>query len=190
MLHVLPTEVTLDVLAHLPIPALLSLRLLSCQWRDFFATHQSVIFHGAAIHHGYIPPGTLSLEDALSVNTGRPLAGSTSWKDLCRRSIQLQRNWEGKGRTIARVLMPHTPDVRLIKVDEKAGTCIANCSEGGLTVTHLFSGTVLWHLPSVGVIFHTSLCQGAKIVVGSGMPSRASLSSTTMGILSLEPITT
>jgi hypothetical protein len=72
MLHVLPAEVTLIVLSHLPIPSLLSLHLLSRQWRDFFVTHQSVIFHGAALYHGYIQPKTLTLEDALSANTGRP----------------------------------------------------------------------------------------------------------------------
>ncbi|KAF8256986.1 hypothetical protein EI94DRAFT_1671647 [Lactarius quietus] len=148
MLHVLPAEVTLDVLAHLPIPALLSLRLLSCQWRDFFATHLSSIFHGAALHHKYIPPGTLLLEDALSANTGPPLAGSTNWEDLCRRSIQLRRNWEGKGRAVARVLLPHIPNVRHIRVDEKAEICITTYFQGSLTVTHLFSGTVLWRLPS------------------------------------------
>ncbi|KAF8271010.1 hypothetical protein EI94DRAFT_653470 [Lactarius quietus] len=80
MLHALPAEVTLNVLSHLPILSLLSLRLLSRQWSNFFTAHKSVIFHGAALYHGYIPPGTLfpDLEDVLSVNTGRPLAGSTS----------------------------------------------------------------------------------------------------------------
>jgi len=84
MLHVLPAEVTLGVLSYLPIPSLLSLRLLSRQWLGFFASNQSAIFRGAALLHEYIQPGTLSLEDALSVNTGRPWAGSTSWKDFCK----------------------------------------------------------------------------------------------------------
>src|SRR6266702_75911 len=84
MLHVLPTEVTLSVLSHLPIPSLLSLRLLSRQWLHFFTTNQSAIFHRAALLHEYIQPETLSLEDALSMNTGQPRAGSTSWKDFCK----------------------------------------------------------------------------------------------------------
>jgi hypothetical protein len=85
MLYDLPPEMTLNVLSHLPIPSLLSLRLLSRQWSDFVNVHQSVIFHGAALYHGYVPPGT-GLEDVLSVtrNMGRPLAGTTSWKDLCK----------------------------------------------------------------------------------------------------------
>ena len=48
VLYDLSPEVTLNVLSHLPIPSLLSLRLLSRQWSDFVIIHQSVIFHGAA----------------------------------------------------------------------------------------------------------------------------------------------
>ncbi|KAH9059600.1 hypothetical protein EDB87DRAFT_769565 [Lactarius vividus] len=110
MLHVLPAEVTLSVLSRIPIPSLLSLSALSRQWLDFFTTNQSTIFHSAPVLHEYIQPETLSLEDALSVNTGRPWAGSTSWKDFCKlhhhiyrhRSFQLHKNWEGNGRTVAR----------------------------------------------------------------------------------------
>ncbi|KAH9059599.1 hypothetical protein EDB87DRAFT_1563124 [Lactarius vividus] len=147
MLHVLPTEVTLDVLSHLPIPSLLSLPILSHQWLDFFTTNQSKIFHSAALYHEYIHPETLSLEDALSVNTGRPWAGSTSWKDFCHRSFQLRKNWEGKGRVVARVLSPPGSNVHRIKVDEKAGICITTHMFGGISVIHLFSSTVLWCLP-------------------------------------------
>ncbi|KAH9083560.1 hypothetical protein EDB83DRAFT_2547117, partial [Lactarius deliciosus] len=38
----------------------------------------------AALLHEYIQSETLSLEDALCVNTGRPWAGSASWMDFCR----------------------------------------------------------------------------------------------------------
>lgn len=82
MFPVLPPEVTLSVLSHLPIPSLLSLLVLSHQWLDFFTTNESEIFRRAAILHEYVKPETL-LEDALSVNTGRPWAGSTGWKDFC-----------------------------------------------------------------------------------------------------------
>ncbi|KAH8984937.1 hypothetical protein EDB92DRAFT_2032795 [Lactarius akahatsu] len=147
MLHVLPTEMTLNVLSHLPIPSLLSLSVLSRQWLDFFTTNQSEIFHSAALLHEYIQPEILSLDDALSVNTSRPWAGLTSWKDFCHRSFQLRKNWEGKGRVVMRVLSPPGFNVHRIKVDEKAGICITTHSGGGLSVIHLFSSTVLWCLP-------------------------------------------
>jgi hypothetical protein len=84
MLTVLPPEVTLSVLSHLPIPTLFSLLVLSRQWFDFFTTNESTIFHRIAILHEYIKPEIRLLEDALSVNTGRPWARSTSWKDFCK----------------------------------------------------------------------------------------------------------
>lgn len=87
MFPVIPPEVTLSVLSHLPIPSLLSLLVLSHQWFDFFTAHESEIFHRAAILHEYVKPETLLLEDALSVYTGRPWAGSTGWKDFCESHI-------------------------------------------------------------------------------------------------------
>ena len=177
MLDILPVEVTLNVLSHLPIPWLLSLPILSHQWSDLFSTNESEIFHSAAIFHEYIKPEIMSLEDALSVNTGRPWAGSTSWKDFCKsllclypllpliihhqwhfpnylhcegyRSFQFHKNWEGRGRAVARVVMPPGSNAKYIKIDEKAGICIATSIGGTLTVAHLSSGTSLWCLPKV-----------------------------------------
>ncbi|KAF8272817.1 hypothetical protein EI94DRAFT_161052 [Lactarius quietus] len=148
MLHVLPTELTLHVLSHLPLPSLLSLPVLSRQWFDLFAANESEIFHHAAILHEYIKPETILLEDALAVNTGKPWAGSTSWKDFCRRSTQLRKNWEGKGRAVVREVLPPGSNAEHIKIDEKAGICIAiGCEVESLTVVHLFSATSLWCLP-------------------------------------------
>ena len=68
---------------------------------------------------------------------------------LGRRSIQLHWNWEGSGRVVARMLRPPGADVHRIKVDEKVGILIATHNLGGLSVTHLFSGVLLWSLPRV-----------------------------------------
>ena len=77
MLDILPNEVTLNVLSHLPIPSLLSLPVLSRRWLDLFDRNQSAIFHSAALLHDLIQPGML-LEDVLSVKSGRPWTGSIS----------------------------------------------------------------------------------------------------------------
>ena len=84
MLDILPNEVILIVLSHLPLPSLLSLHVLSHRWLHFFDRNQSAIFHSAALLHDLIQPGTLLLEDALSTKTGSPWTGSTSWKDFCK----------------------------------------------------------------------------------------------------------
>ncbi|KAH9026258.1 hypothetical protein EDB83DRAFT_1927674 [Lactarius deliciosus] len=178
MLHVLPAEVTLSVLSHLPIPSLLSLLVLSRQWLHFFTTNQSAIFRSAALLHEYIQPETLSLEDALSMNTGRPWAGSTSWKDFCYRSFQLHKNWEGNGRAVARVLSHPGFDIYRIKVDEKSGICITTHVFGGLSVVHLFSSTVLWCLP-------WWILLGVQTFACSGTSAALPTASTTTGISSL-----
>ncbi|KAH9032739.1 hypothetical protein EDB84DRAFT_1561882 [Lactarius hengduanensis] len=148
MLYGLPAEVTLNVLSYLPIPSLLSLPVLSRQleWLDFFTANQSTIFRSAALLHEYIQPRISLPEGALSVNTGRPWAGSTSWKDFCRRSIQLHKNWEGKGHAVVRAFSPPGLNVYRFRVDEKRGICVMTRIWGGLNVVHLFSGTLFWVL--------------------------------------------
>ncbi|KAH9962255.1 hypothetical protein BC827DRAFT_1199936 [Russula dissimulans] len=147
MLHILPVEISLQVLSYLPIPSLCSLPAVSRQWFNFSSANQSAIFCRAAILHGYAQPGTTLLEDALSVCRGSPWEGAADWKDFCRRSVQLRKNWEGHGRVVARLITPPIRDVHRIKVDERVGICITTHIFGGLFVTHLFSNAVLWSLP-------------------------------------------
>ena len=179
MLHVLPVELSLVVLSYLPLSTLCPLHTVSRKWFNFFSQNQSTIFHNAAILHGYTHPATLLLEDALSTHQGDPWEGATDWKDfyklyvampfpctgvtdseslvlvlvliLGRRCLQLHMNWEGNGRVVARLLRPPGSDVHHLKVDEKAGILITTHMLGGLSVTHLFSGVLLWSLPRVRV---------------------------------------
>ncbi len=58
-------------------------------------------------------------------------------------------NWEGNGRVVARLLRVPGSDVHRLNVDEKAGILITTHMLGGLSVTHLFSGVLLWSLPRV-----------------------------------------
>jgi len=174
MLH-LPIELSLSVLSYLPLPTLCSLPTLSRQWFNLFSANQSTIFHNAAVLHGYIQSEIISLDDALSAYKGSPWDGTADWKDFCkcsdhvfhelwrlvsvsrdtplisvgRRCFQLCTNWEGNGRVVPRLVTPPGSDVHRIKVDEKAGICITTRILGGLAVTHLFSGVLLWSLPPV-----------------------------------------
>jgi len=175
LLHVLPIELSLSVLSYLPLPTLCSLPALSRQWFNLFSANQSTIFHNAAVLHGYVQPETILLDDALSLYKGSPWDGATDWKDFCKRSdhllrepwrlisasrgallifigrrcFQLRTNWEGNGRVVPRLVTPPGSDIHRIKVDEKAGICITTRILGGLAVTHLFSGVLLWSLSPV-----------------------------------------
>ena len=65
------------------------------------------------------------------------------------RSSQTRQNWAGDEHIVARLVTPPGSDVYHIKVDEDAGICITTHILGGLAVTHLFSGVLLWSLPPV-----------------------------------------
>ena len=84
MLHILSTELSLSVLSYLPLQTLCSLPAVSRHWFNLISANQSTIFHGAAVLHGYAQPGTILLEDALSVYKGSPWDGTTDWKDFCK----------------------------------------------------------------------------------------------------------
>jgi hypothetical protein len=104
------------------------------------------------------------------------------------RSFQFRKNWEGKGRAVARVLSPPGPAVHRIKIDEKAGICITTYLLGGLSVIHLFSSTVLWCLPLVREFFHhptSCVLLDAQMIGCSRMSASMPTASTTMGISSL-----
>jgi hypothetical protein len=69
-------------------------------------------------------------------------------------------SWEGNGRVVARLLRPPGSDVHRLKVDEKVGILITTHMLGGLSVTHLFSGVLLWSLPRVSRLYSTHLVKG------------------------------
>ena len=91
MLHVLPVELSFDVLSYLSLQTLCPLPTLSREWFNFFSHNQSTIFRNAAIFHGYTHPGTYLLEDALSQHKGSPWEGVTDWKDFCRLFVPFRR---------------------------------------------------------------------------------------------------
>lgn len=113
--------------------------------------------------------------DALSVNTGRLLMGSTTWKDLCKsypchiwhpfhssliilmvkaagRFKYAETALDGKRAYCRAYVVANT---QRIKADEKAGIY-------PFAVSPYFSGTVLWRLPTVRECFfvthHLGFC--------------------------------
>ena len=123
--------------------------------------------------------------DLFSVQTLKDLSGHANCELEGRRSIQIRRNWMGKGHAVARVFLPASFHAHRIKVDEKAGICITTHRHGGLTVTHLFSGTVLWHLPMVRECFfnvYVGTPLGAQLGACSRTSTKTPAVNTTMGI--------
>ncbi|KAL0960998.1 hypothetical protein HGRIS_005991 [Hohenbuehelia grisea] len=145
MLSQLPVEIVLCTFSHLPITALVELRLVSKEWKALFDENDEAIFHQAAVYHEYIPSLATMIFDLPLLYPKRYVMGVTSWRALFRRVIDISRSWEGRGPSI---ITKHSADTRVhrFKVDEQAGYIIHTSSLGSLTVSDLSSGQILWEL--------------------------------------------
>ncbi len=74
-----PAELVLQILSHVPIRTLNSLRLVCHQLKNIIQAQESSIYRNAAILHGYVP------FDAHydKIYPPRSLVGVDGWKSLC-----------------------------------------------------------------------------------------------------------
>lgn len=83
MLELLPPELTLEVLSHLSVFSLRSLRHVSRRWNTFITANEQAIYRQAAYFHDFTTFQDLSLEDTLTLRRGSPWEGVVGWKDFC-----------------------------------------------------------------------------------------------------------
>jgi hypothetical protein len=83
ILLVLPAEISLQIISHLYLDDLLSLRSVCRFWKDFFGLHESTIYHAASDLHNIIPLRETPLCDLNSMFTERSLIGVDGWKSFC-----------------------------------------------------------------------------------------------------------
>ncbi|VDB95628.1 unnamed protein product [Peniophora sp. CBMAI 1063] len=156
MLDILPAETVLLILSFAPLSALVNLEVVSKDWAAFYKEHHVQIYRNAAVLHGIAPSRDASLNEALEGLGGDIWANEPveDWKELCRRHIQLENNWQAKqkSRSIARIIGSAGDTVHRIQVDEKEGICITTGTTGGLRVSAIGStakrSSPLWALPS------------------------------------------
>ncbi|TDL20555.1 hypothetical protein BD410DRAFT_367015 [Rickenella mellea] len=152
MLSSLPPETVLKIFSYVYITDIHGLQLLSKFWDLFIRKHESTIYRECALIHRFAQPG-IPLCDARGSDHGAWLDDLDSWKDLCQRWFRLEQNWEGIGREI------HQPPIEKhmghatfgahgIKVDEKHGFIISTHRMGGLVVSSIDHGGVLFKLSS------------------------------------------
>ncbi|CDO73786.1 hypothetical protein BN946_scf185015.g114 [Trametes cinnabarina] len=142
LLLALPADISLHVLAYLSLHDLYHLRLTSKRVHEFFEAHEEPIYHQAAIYHHFVRSRT-SLEEAALAN-GPWLSGVSDWKELCRRWVTLERNWDGRGFVREGGLSPREDTVIDFVIDEDQHTAISLSRKGGLTVRALEDGRLLW----------------------------------------------
>ncbi|KAJ6088707.1 hypothetical protein N7486_009968 [Penicillium sp. IBT 16267x] len=149
-LAILPPEIVLRILDFAPVSTLASLTATSTAWHEFIdVTHQEAIYSSESkTSH---PPGTTRDLSFLS-NAGtfaRSFEGTTSWKDLCRRQTLLACNWaDSCPITQESVLQVGNDPIWRFRPDFKRRFFVSTSHAGGLNVTDMDTGCILWRLPS------------------------------------------
>lgn len=149
-LTVLPPEVILRVLEFTPVAALASLTAVSQAWHHFIdVTFQEGIY-GSESKTSQPPGGSHDFAFlADNASFSKFFEATTSWKDLCKRQTLLARNW-AKRRPSAResVLQIGNDPIWRFRPDFKRRFFVSTSHAGGLNVTDMDTGRILWRLPS------------------------------------------
>ncbi|CAI7638158.1 unnamed protein product [Penicillium glandicola] len=149
-LTVLPPEIVLQILQFTPVSALASLTATSKAWHQFIdVTHQDAIYTSEA---KTAQPVGGSRDFSFLSDThsfAKVFEGTKSWKDLCKRQTLLARNW-AKPHPVSQesVLRVGNDPVWRFRADFKRRFFVSTSNAGGLNVTDMDTGRILWQLPS------------------------------------------
>lgn len=150
-LSVLPPEIVLQILHFTPISGLASLTATSKAWHQFIdGTHQEAIYGSEA---KTVQPLGGSREFSFLADThsfSKIFEGTKSWKDLCKRQTLLARNW-AQPHPVSQesVVQIGNDPIWRFRADFKRRFFISTSHGGGLNVTDMDTGRLLWRLPSV-----------------------------------------
>lgn len=149
LLTILPPEIILRVLDFAPIASLACLTRLSKAWHDFIEeTHQDSIYSsGSKTSHPVGAHDFDFLKDTKSF--AKYYDGTASWKDLCKRQTLLQRKWDAK-QPVTKESVVHVRNgpVWRFRPDFKRRFFVSTSQAGGLDVTDMDTGNLLWQRPS------------------------------------------
>ncbi|KAI1635955.1 hypothetical protein F4809DRAFT_611339 [Biscogniauxia mediterranea] len=150
-LAALPAEVVLRVLNFASLGSIASLTLVSRAWHKFIdSAHQDVIYAAKA-------PGVARLREPEQYFRGwksftRYVEGESdgnvgSWKEICRRRLLLERSWRSAApRPTETVIQVGRHPVWRFRPDFARRFIVSTSHAGGLYVTDMDSGALLWSL--------------------------------------------
>lgn len=149
-LTLLPTEIVLRILEFSPVSAIAALTAVSKSWHGFIdQSHQEAIYSDES--KTAQPPGGSRDFSYLSNITSfaKLFEGISSWKDLCKRQTLLARNW-AEANPVSResVLQVGNDPVWRFRADFKRRFFVSTSQAGGLNVTDMDTGRIIWRLPS------------------------------------------
>lgn len=146
-LVLLPSEIVLRILEYATLSSVASLTQLTRTWHAFIdETHQDAIYssHSKAER----PPDTKTFNFASeSLDYYKYYRNIQSWKDLCKRQTLLSRGWK-RERPVTRestIQIGNDPIWRF-RPDFKRRIFLSTSQMGGMNVTDMDSGRVLWRL--------------------------------------------
>ncbi|KAH7911613.1 hypothetical protein BJ138DRAFT_1125884 [Hygrophoropsis aurantiaca] len=148
MLHRLPTEIALHITSYLPLYSLYNILLVSHQWKDILIANESSVYRNAALLHQFVAPANIEMELAIQ----HPQLDPHEWRKFCRRRIQTERGWRGRGPSSCREYTCTGRSVHRIKVDDAEGIVITSGQNGGLVISDLVEDRMLWSLPPSHVV--------------------------------------
>ena len=80
MLHLLPPELAILIMSHLPPTSLSQLPLVSTLWKDILDDNATTIWQNVSVIEGYAELGS-TLSHAKSDNAGHYMRDVKSWKE-------------------------------------------------------------------------------------------------------------
>jgi hypothetical protein len=145
----LPPEIVSRVLEFAPTATLASLTRTSRAWHHFIDdVHQEAIYSSPSKTDA--PPCSKDFSFLRNQTSfSKYFEYTTSWKDLCKRQLLLARNWEAERPTTRQsVIQVGNDPVWRFRADFKRRFFVSTSQAGGLYVTDMDSGQLLWRLPS------------------------------------------
>jgi hypothetical protein len=146
-LVLLPSEIVLRIIEYAELSSVASLTQLTRTWHAFIdETHQDAIYSSPS--KAGRPQHTKNfdfLDDSLDYN--KYYNNIQSWKDLCKRQTLLSRGWK-RQRPVTRestIQIGNDPIWRF-RPDFKRRIFLSTSQMGGMNVTDMDSGSVLWRL--------------------------------------------
>ncbi|KAI4719088.1 hypothetical protein E4T48_04604 [Aureobasidium sp. EXF-10727] len=159
-LQVLPTEVVLRCIEFTPLSGIAALNSTTKAWHSFLdTTHKDAVYSSQA-HNLY---NNHPRSDRETTKLGRDVKafgdarcdksfvqyfrGTQGWKDFCRRLMLLERNWCSR-RPVVResVVQVGYDPVWRFKPDFKRRFIVSTSQSGGVCVTDMDDGRMLWRL--------------------------------------------
>lgn len=165
-LAALPAEIVLRILEFASIDSIAALIGANSSWQAFIELHEDAIY---APKIADVKPGDTPHDYMKALKAFRPdlLSGVRNWKDVCRRRRLLTKAWESP-KPVATIFQIGTNPVWRFKIEFDSRFIVSTSQAGGINVTDMDTGDLLWSLGrhEVRPFAHLEYENGTAVWVG------------------------